>query len=156
MAISFAKQGLYERYQVRVCRHKHYYTATFSCSMGKEKALRMAENYERRLINYLNTLPMSSAGRCKNDRSKGTKFEPRLEIDKRWDSIYVVVSYRRSDGVWKTARKSVKTHGLRKAIKLAVKMAKERHVEHPGRVEEHEMPSNQEVKRALRRWLCTQ
>ncbi len=136
MAISFANHNGYERFQVRVMRHCKSYSKTFSCSMGKQNAFRKAKHYESRLITWLDTSPMTSAG-----RHRGPPFQPRLEMDNRWKTLYVAVPFRRENGVWSACRKAISTHGYDEAVRLAVAMAKRRHVPHPGRVRKKKMPS---------------
>lgn len=149
MSISYYEDGNYWRYQVRVCRHGKKYSKAFNCADGHKKALKKAEQYERKLLSFLDTPPLSSAGRKKNF-TPGATFDCRFETDKRWGTVYAVVSYRRADGVWKTARKAVAKHGIEKAVELAQQMARERHVEHPDYTPKKKMPSKTKVMLSVR------
>ncbi len=145
MPITYWEDETYQRYQVRVCRHGKRYSKTFSCSMGKRKALKAAKEYEKRLLERLDTAPMTSAGRSKSNRNKSAAFEPFVEVDGRYGTEYIAVSYRRKDGVWKRVCYAVKKHGRKKATQMAIREAKKRHIPHPGKVTKKRMPSTASI-----------
>lgn len=144
MSITYFEINTYKRYQVRITRHEKQYSKTFNCVDGKQKAYKKAKKYEKALLKYLNVAPLTSAGRRKN-RIPGTLFLPRIEIDQRYNTIYIAVSYRRKDGIWKKVSRAISVHGMDKAKRLAIKIAKERHIPHPNYVKRRKMPSKMEV-----------
>ena len=141
MPITYWEDEKYRRYQVRVCRHGKRYSKTFNCAQGKRKALKAAQEYEKKLIEALDAEPMTSAGRSKSNRNKSASFKPYVETDKRYGTEYIAVSYRREDGLWKRVCFAVKTYGRKEATRLAIREAKKRHVPHPNRVTKKRMPS---------------
>ena len=149
MPITYWEGENYKRYQVRVCRHGKRYSKTFNCAQGKRKALKAAQDYERRLLKTLDTPMMTSAGRSKSNRNKSASFIPYEEKDNRYGSTYIAVSYRREDGQWKRTCYSVRTHGRKEATRLAIREAKKRHVPHPNKVTKRRMPSNATIAAAL-------
>ncbi len=144
MSISYSKKGDYGRYQVRIMRHGKAYSRCFSCREGKKAALQKAKAYEASLLELLGAQPMTMAGRKRNSQM----FKPNVVTDGRWGTQYVIVRYRRADGVWKQVSKAVGPHGLAKATKLAVEMAKERHCP-AEKVVKAKLPSKQAVKELL-------
>lgn len=145
MSISFSvdNKGC-ERYQVRIMRHGKRYSKCFSCKNGKRGALKKAEEYERRLIEFLDAEPLTSAG-----RHKGKPWEPYILWDNRYQGYYVAVGYRKPSGYWGQAVASVGKHGLEKATKLAIERAKKLHNPHPDYIPRKKMPSKQAVRLAL-------
>jgi hypothetical protein len=149
MPITYWEDEDYRRYQVRVCRHGKRYTKTFNCATGKRKALRAAKEYEQRLLEILDTDPMTSAGRSKSNRNRSASFKPFVETNSRYGTKYIAVSYRREDGQWKRVSYAIKKHGRKKATEMAIKAAKKRHVPHPDRVSKKRMPAHCSIAQKL-------
>lgn len=151
MAISFSLCRKAPRYQVRICRHGVYYSKNFACSnfSSQGKALCAAEDYERKLIEILNTPPLKTSGRSKKDFENGPLFEPQINVNYKYNTKYVAVWYRREDGKWRSTSYSIRDHGLLVAIDKAVARAKELHVPNPNRVERRKMPSVSYIKNKL-------
>lgn len=146
MSITFVQIKNYARYQVRITRHNVQYSKTFSCSNGQKEAFLEAQEYETRLIEYLDTPILTSAGK----QSKNPKpFEPRIEYDNKYGTEYVAVPYRRENGTWTAARRATRTHGLQRAMQLAIKEAKSRHIPHPNLIQRRKMPTPDDVREVL-------
>ncbi|QDT10937.1 hypothetical protein [Planctomycetes bacterium K23_9] len=145
MPITYWEEDNYCRYQVRVCRHGKRYTKTFNCAAGKRKALKAAQQYEQRLLEILDTDPMTSAGRSKSNRNRSASFKPFVETNSQYGTKYIAVSYRREDGQWKRVSYAIKKHGREKATQMAIKAAKKLHTPHPERVSKKRMPTQSTI-----------
>jgi|PlaIllAssembly_1097288.scaffolds.fasta_scaffold1630780_1 hypothetical protein len=144
MTISFSVCRGHARYQVRVMRHGVMYSKCFSCTDGKRKAKKAAEEYEKKLIAFLNAEPLTSAR-----RHKGEPWRPTVSWLHRWKGWYVGVAYRRANGHWGRCYTSIGRHGEARATQLSIEKAKRKHRPHPNYVKRRKMPSKQAVRLAV-------
>jgi len=129
-------------YRLIVNLHGTTYRAKFPAAGGKRKALAKAEKYDRELRKLLAPFDVPPFQHCEHVY---------LEIDTRWDNESICCGYRSDSGAWRRVTKSIESHGIRDAIRLARTEAKQLHcAEAAPAGRQIRLPSAWHVKQALR------
>ena len=124
VSISYADRGGAKGYQVRVTRNGKQYAKFFNV---KEKGARKkAKEYERQLLELLGP-PRSQVGDERPVRTN-TGIRHISEATGKYGTKCFRVSFRQKDGKWTSRDVSIDFHGRDKAMRIAKKIHRDRHV----------------------------
>jgi hypothetical protein len=145
MTISYADRGGTKGYQVRITRNGKQYTKFFN---SKERGARKrAQEYERKLIEILGPSVNATRGKKREVRTNtGVRYIS--ETVGKYGTPCIRVTFRQANGNWASRDVSIEVHGRTKALQIAKRLRKEKHVP-PEKVEVVKPPSPKAVRKML-------